>query len=88
MWRDTICSVTLHQGRGVEAETGVGVGWSRPFWLESEVESVKFVRLRLLPGVADKHTAVEYDFGRAITQMYPPKNTEILEKERRVAVCK
>ena len=40
------------QGCGVVVNTGVGVGRSRSFWLESELESVKFGRLRLRPGVA------------------------------------
>ena len=46
---------TQGQGCGVWAETGVVVGQSRPFWLESELEleSEKFGRLRLRPGVAD-----------------------------------
>ena len=41
------------QGCGVGVETGVGVGRSEPFPLESEskLESGKFGRLRLRPGV-------------------------------------
>ena len=44
------------QGCGVGVETGVGVGRWRPLWLESgsELESVKFGRLRLRLGVAGR----------------------------------
>ena len=42
------------QGCGVGVENGVGVGRSRSFWLEPELEleTVKFTRQRLQPGVA------------------------------------
>ena len=41
------------QGCEVRVDTGVGLGRSRPFCMESELEleSVKFGRLRLRPGV-------------------------------------
>ena len=47
-------ALALEQGCGVGVEPGVRVGGSRSFWLESEseLESVKFGRLRLWPGVA------------------------------------
>ena len=53
-------------GGGVGVDNGVGVGWSRPFWPESELEleSGKFCRLRLQPGVAGYHHSTEDDFGR------------------------
>ena len=42
-----------YQGCRVGVETRVGVGRSRPFWLEleTELESVKFGRLGPQPGV-------------------------------------
>ena len=54
------------QGCGVGVETGVGVGRSRPFWPESELESAKFYRLRLRPGVARYHPSKDNDFGRTV----------------------
>ena len=52
---------TFKQGCGVGVETGVGVGRSRPFCLESEseLESIKFRRLRLQSGVAGYHTSTD-----------------------------
>ena len=49
-----LATTAYDQGCGVRVETGVGVGRSRLFWpeSESELESVKFGRLRLRPGVA------------------------------------
>ena len=56
------------QGCGVGVEAGVGVGRSRPFCLESEseLESVKFCRLRLRPGVAGYDPSTGNDFGRTV----------------------
>ena len=50
-----------YQGCGVGVEIRVRVGWSRPFCLESksELESVKFCRLRLRPGVSHNTTRQE-----------------------------
>ena len=64
------------QGRGVGVEAGVGIGRSRLFWLESEseLESVKFGRLRLRPGVAGWHSAADDDFVRMA--MHTPENIE------------
>ena len=54
---------TPNQGCGVGVDTGVGVGRSRLFWpeSESELESVKFGRLRLQPGVATDDDFVDCD---------------------------
>ena len=67
------------QGCGVGVEIGVGVGRSRPFWpeFESELESVKFGRLRLLRGVASYHPSIDDDFGR--TAIHPSENIGRLE---------
>ena len=56
------------QGCGVGVETGVGVGRSGPFWpeSESELEPVKFCRLRLRPGIAGHHPSTDGDFGRTV----------------------
>ena len=72
----------LFQGCGIGVETGVGVGRSRPFLLESEseLESVNSGRLR--PGVADKHPPTEYDFGRTI--MHPPENIKGRKKDNSI----
>ena len=53
-----------NQGCGGVVETGVGVDRSRPFCLESEseLESVKFRRLRLRPGVAGYQPSTDNDF--------------------------
>ena len=61
--------------------TGVGVGRSRLFCpeSESELESVKFCRLRLRPGVAGYHPSRDGDFGRAI--MHRLENIERLEEK-------
>ena len=56
-------------------ETGVGVGLSRPFLLESE--SVKIFRLRLRPGFADPST--DDDIGR--TCMRRLENVERQEEK-------
>ena len=68
-------------GRGVEVEAGVGIGRSRPFCLESEsdLESVKFRRLRLRSGVAEHHSSTGNDFGRMF--VHRPENIE-REKEK------
>ena len=69
----------LNQGRGVGVETVVGVGRSRPFWLESELESVKFGRLRLRPVIAgSRHPAADDDFGQTVVN--PPENIERQEE--------
>ena len=69
------------QGCGVGVETGVGVGRSRPFWpeSESELESVKFYRLRLRPGVAGYHPSTDDNFGRM--DIYPSENIERHEEK-------
>ena len=48
-------------------DTGVGVGRSRLFWVESESKLVKFCRLRLRSGVAGCLQSTDYDFGRMAT---------------------
>ena len=60
---------------------GVGVGRSRPLSLESEseLESVKFCRLRLRPGVAGYHPSTDNDLGR--TDMRRPENMERQEEK-------
>ena len=70
----------FHQGCGVGVEAGVGVGRSRPFCLESEseLESVKFCRLRLRPGVAGYQPSTVNDFGRTV--MRRPENIERREE--------
>ena len=72
---------TKKQGCGVGVESGVRVGWSRPFWLESEseLELVKFGLLRLRPGVAGQHPAADDDYGRTV--MHPPENIERREEK-------
>ena len=74
------------QGCGVGVETEVGVGRSRPFFPESEsdLESAKFHRLRLRPGVANYHPSTYGDFGR--TAMHPPENIERQEESKRSSV--
>ena len=67
-----------NQGCGVGVETGVGVGRSRLFLpeSESELESVKFGRLRLRPGVAGYHSSTDDEFGGTVS--HPP---EIIERQ-------
>ena len=62
------------------SQAGVGVGRSRPFCLESEseLESVKFSRLRLRPGVAAYLPSKDNDFRRAV--MHRPENIERQEE--------
>ena len=56
------------QGCGVGAEAGDRVGRSRPFYLESESEldSVKFYRLRLRPGAAGCELSTGSDFSERL----------------------
>ena len=77
----TALRIITDQGGGVRVETGVGVGWSRPFWLEleSEPELVKFVLLQVRPGVAGGHPAADDDSGRTLT--HPPENIERQEEK-------
>ena len=58
-----------------------GVGRSRLFWpeSESELESVKFGRHRLWPGVAVYHPSTDDDFGRAV--IHPYENIERQEEK-------
>ena len=53
-------------GRSVRA----GVDRSRPFWPESEpeLESVKFCKLRLRPGVVGCYLSTDDNFGRATSR--------------------
>ena len=69
----------------VRVETRVGVGRSRPFRQESEseLEYVKFCRLRLRTSVVAYQLSTGNDFGRTVTRR--PENIEGQE-ERRVAV--
>ena len=71
-------------GCGVGVEAGVGVGRSRPFCLESEseLESAKFRRLRLQPGVAGYQPSTDKDFGRTV--MHRPVNIGNRTKRRAV----
>ena len=77
---------TIHQGCRVGVKTGVGVGRSRPLCLESESElqSVKFCRLRLQPGVAGYQPLTDDDFGPAVICIV--QRTLKHGKKRRVAV--
>ena len=77
---------TLSQGCGVGVETGVGVGRSRPFWLESEseLESAKFCRLRLRPGVAGYRLSTDDDLGRTV--LHHLENVERQEERKSVSV--
>ena len=70
-----------YQGCGVGVEPGVGVSRSRPFCLESEteLESVKFCRLRLRPGVGECQPSTDNDFVRTV--MHRPENIETQKKE-------
>ena len=71
-------NVRIRQGCGVGVETGVGVSRSRPFW-QSELESVKFDRLRLRAGVPGHQPAADDDFVRTV--IHPPENVEIQEEK-------
>ena len=73
--------VALDQCCGVGVETGVGVARSRPFWLESEseLEWVKFYRIRLRPGVAGYRPSTDDDFGRTV--MHRLENVERQEEK-------
>ena len=57
-----------YQAFGVGAETAVGVDRSRPLWpeSESELESVKFCRLRLRPGVVGCHFSTDDNFAERV----------------------
>ena len=81
-----IPSAATGQGCGVGVEAGVGVGRSRPFRLESEseLESIKFCRLRLWPGVARYQPSTGNDFGQTV--MHRPKNIERQEENESVSV--
>ena len=70
------------RGSGVAVEDGVGVGRSRPFCLESELEleSIKFCRLRLRHGVAGYQPSTDNDFGRTV--MHLPENFERQEENQ------
>ena len=74
------------QGCGVGVETGVGVGRSRPFSpeSESELESVKFGRLRLRPVVAVYCTSTDDDFDRTV--IHPYENIERQEEKENGSV--
>ena len=69
-------SYTYNQGCGVGVDVGVGVGRSRRFCpeSESELESVKFYRLRLRSGVAVCRPSTENYFGRTV--MHSLENIE------------
>ena len=67
------------QGCGVGVESRVGVGRSRTFWLESELELVNFGRLQLRSWVAGKHRAADDGYGRTV--MHPPENIEWREEK-------
>ena len=69
------------QGCGVGVETGVAVSRSRPFWpeSESELELLKFGRLRLRPGFAVYHPSTDDNFGRTV--IHPYENTERQEEK-------
>ena len=56
------------------------MGRSRPFCLESELEleSVKFCRLRLRPGVAGYQPTADNDFRRTVMRL--PENIERQEE--------
>ena len=74
------------QGCGVGVEAGVGVSQSRPFCLESEsdLESVKFCRLRLRPVVAGYQLSTTNDFGQTV--MRRPENIERRDEKESVSV--
>ena len=62
-------------------ETGVRVGRSRPLWPESEteLESVKFGRIRLWPRVVSYYPSAGDDFGRTV--ILPSENIERQEEK-------
>ena len=72
---------TSTQGCRVGVEAGVGVDRSPPFFpeSESELESVKFCRLRLRPGVAGYQPSTDNDFGGMA--MYRSENFERQEEK-------
>ena len=79
--RTELCTSSLqlfqHTTLKSEAATraaGVGVGRGRLFSLESELESVIFCRLRLVPAVKDQISSIDADFGLLV--MHPPESTE------------
>ena len=75
---------SFFQGCGVGVEAGVGVDRSRSFCRESEseLESVKFRRFRLRPGVAGYQPLKDNDFGR--TTMHRPFSIKNKTKRRAV----
>ena len=72
-----------HQGCGVGVEAGVGIGRSRPFRLESEseLESVKFCRLLLRPGLAGYDPSTGNDFGQMVIIRIRLENIERQEEK-------
>ena len=72
----------IGQGFGAGVEVGVGVGRSLPFCLESasELESVKFGRLRLRPGVAVYKPSTDNNYGRAVRHRPVEKHRKTLKK--------
>ena len=70
------------QGCGVGVETGVGVGRSRPFWSESEMESVKFCRLQLRLVVAGYHPSTDDNFDQTVMH-----HMENIEREGKKGGC-
>ena len=89
-WTDstqTWCSDSHYQGCRVGVETAVGVGRSRSFRpeSESELESVKFYRLRLRPGVASYHPSTYVIW--AVRLCILPKTLKDRKKIRE-AVCR
>ena len=64
------------QGCGVGVEAAVGLVRSRPFFLESEseLEPVKFCRLRLRSGVAGYQPLTDNDSGRTV--IHRPENID------------
>ena len=67
------------QGCEVGVEVAVGVGRSRPFCQESELESVKFYWLRLRPGFAGYHSSTDNDSGQTV--ILRPENNERQEEK-------
>ena len=71
--------ISLFQGCGAGVKTGVGLGGSRPFWPQSELEleSVKSGRLR--PGVVGYHPSTDDTSGRMVSHSY--ETIEIQEEK-------
>ena len=79
----TFDDLKWHERQGCGVEIGVGVGRSRQFCLmsKSELEAVKFCRLRLRPGVTGYHPSTDSDFGRTV--MRRPENVKRREEKER-----